>query len=140
MREFINTDKYGKLYIDRIFFESNFPIIFTCKNDAKEIFICVCCQHNNKGCKWLVGKTDAISIIQVLKNELTLRELVKNYSSDRISVDYIYTVYDSEYRIKYNNSDWDEDSVYLPKEDSYLFPDEGEFDDDILYYSNHMVN
>ena len=37
MQEFVNTEKYGKLYIDRILFESNFPIIFTCKNDADEI-------------------------------------------------------------------------------------------------------
>ena len=71
MQEFVNTEKYGKLYIDRILFESNFPIIFTCKNDADEIFICVCCQNNIKGCKWLVGKTDAINIIRMLKDELT---------------------------------------------------------------------
>ena len=89
MQEFVNTEKYGKLYIDRILFESNFPIIFTCKNDADEIFICVCCQNNIKGCKWLVGKTDAINIIRMLKDELTLRELVRGYSSGRISVDYI---------------------------------------------------
>ena len=126
-----NTEKYGKLYIDRILFESNFPIIFTCKNDADEIFICVCCQNNIKGCKWLVGKTDAINIIRMLKDELTLRELVRGYSSGRISVDYI----DGEYRVEYNNSDWNEDSIYLPKEDSYMFADEGEFADDISYYS-----
>ena len=47
MNEFVNTDKYGKLYIDRILFESGFPIIFTCKNDFNEIFICVCCQNNS---------------------------------------------------------------------------------------------
>ena len=81
MQEFVNTEKYGKLYIDRILFESNFPIIFTCKNDADEIFICVCCQNNIKGCKWLVGKTDAINIIRMLKDELTLRELVREYQS-----------------------------------------------------------
>ena len=131
MQEFVNTEKYGKLYIDRILFESNFPIIFTCKNDADEIFICVCCQNNIKGCKWLVGKTDAINIIRMLKDELTLRELVRGYSSGRISVDYI----DGEYRVEYNNSDWNEDSIYLPKEDSYMFADEGEFADDISYYS-----
>ena len=33
MKKFIKTDKYGELYIDRILFESYFPIIFTCKND-----------------------------------------------------------------------------------------------------------
>lgn len=38
MKEFIKLDKYGQLYIDRVLFESYFPIIFTCVNDNNEIF------------------------------------------------------------------------------------------------------
>ena len=132
MKEFIDIEKYGKLYIDRILFEANFPIIFTCKNDRGEIFICVCCQNNDKGRKWLVGKTDSISIIRMLKDEITIRETICAHSSGKISVDYI----DGEYRVEYNNSDWDEGSIYLPKEDSYMFAEEGEFDDDIAYFSS----
>ena len=131
MREFISTDKYGKLCIDRILFESYFPIIFTCKNEFDEIFICVCCQNNDKGCKWLVGKTDGTSVIQMLKDEITIREMLCEYSSGKISIDYV----NGEYRVEYNNSDWDEDSIYLPKNDSYMFAEEGEFDDDIAYFS-----
>ena len=132
MREFISTDKYGKLCVDRIFFKSYFPIIFTCKNESDDIFICVCCQNNDKGCKWLVGKTDGTSIIRMLKNKITIREMLCKYSSEKISVDYV----NGEYRIEYANSDWDEDSIYLPKEDSYMFAEEGEFDDDIAYFSS----
>lgn len=95
------------------------------------LYVCVVKIISN-GCKWLVGKTGAINIIRMLKDELTLRELVRGYSSGRISVDYI----DGEYRVEYNNSDWNEDSIYLPKEDSYMFADEGEFADDISYYSH----
>ena len=61
MQEFVNTEKYGKLYIDRILSESNFSIIFTCKNDGMMIFRRMCCQNNIKGCRWLVGKTDVIN-------------------------------------------------------------------------------
>ncbi len=131
MNEFVNTDKYGKLYIDRILFESGFPIIFTCKNDFNEIFICVCCQNNDKGCKWLVGKTDGMSMIRMLKDEITIRETICKCSSGRISVDYV----NGEYKIEYNNSDWNENSIYLHKDDSYMFAEEGEFDDDIAYFS-----
>ena len=54
----------------------------------------------------------------MLKDEFTLRELVRGYSSGRISVDYI----DGEYRVEYNNLDWNEDSILdWPKEDSYMF-------------------
>ena len=39
MKEFIKLEKYGHLYIDKVLFESYFPIIFTCVNDNKDIFI-----------------------------------------------------------------------------------------------------
>lgn len=48
MKKFIKLDSYGQLYIDKILFESYFPIIFTCVNDNKDIFISVCCQNNEK--------------------------------------------------------------------------------------------
>mgnify|MGYP004592008717 FL=1 len=55
---FYETQKYGKLYIDKILFETYLPILFTCKNDMNDIFICVCCQDNENGKKWLISETD----------------------------------------------------------------------------------
>lgn len=131
MKEFIKLDKYGQLYIDKVLFESYFPVIFTCVNDEKDIFIVVCCQNNEKGCKWLLGKTNGISIIKMLQDEITIRQLLLEYSAGKISVDYV----DSGYAVAYNNSDWDESSPYLPKEDSYMYAEDGEFEDEINYYS-----
>lgn len=131
MKRFIKINKYGDLYVDRILFESYFPIIFTCRDANNDIFICVCCQNNREGCKWLVGKTDKSSIIKMLKDEITIRDLLLNFSSEKISVDYI----DGKYVVSYRNSDWNEDSIYLPKKDSYMYVEEGEFDDDIIYFS-----
>lgn len=132
MKEFIKLDKYGQLYLDRVLFESYFPIIFTCINDNNEIFICVCCQNNEKGCKWLLGKTSGINVVRMLRDEITLRQLLVECSSGKISVDYIQ----NEYTIFYNNSDWDENSVYLPKTDSYMYAEDGEFEDEISYFSS----
>lgn len=132
MEEFISIEKYGKLYIDRILFESYIPIIFTCKNDNDEIFICVCCQNNEKGCKWLIGVTNGLSIVRMLKDEITIRELLLEFSSGQISVDYVNGIYE----VAYHNSDWDKESIYLPKEDSYMFAEDGEFDEDIIYFSS----
>lgn len=115
MKEFIKLDKYGQLYIDKILFESYFPIIFTCKNDKEDIFICVCCQNNEKGCKWLIGKTNGINVAKMLQDKITVRQLLLEYSIGKISVDYV----ENKYSEHYDNSDWDENSSYLPKEDSY---------------------
>lgn len=133
MKKFIELDKYGQLYIDKVLFESYFPIIFTCVNDKKDIFISVCCQNNEKGCKWLLGKTDGISIVSMLQDKITIRELLLKHSSGRISVEYVKS---TGYIVAYDNSDWDENSPYLPKEDSYMFAEDGEFEDEINYFSS----
>lgn len=138
MKEFIRLDKYGQLYIDKVLFESYYPIVFTCVNEEKNVFICVCCQNNAKRCKWLLGKTNGISIARMLRNEITIRQLLLEYSSEKISVDYD----GNGYVISYNNSDWDERSPYLPKEDSYMYAEKGEFDDEIDYFlsiHNHEI-
>lgn len=132
MKEFIKLNKYGLLYMDKILFESYFPIIFTCINDTKDIFICVCCQNNENGCKWLLGKTDGSSIVKMLRDEITIRQLLLEYSIEKISVSYV----ENEYAIDYNSADWNEDSSYLPKEDSYMYAEEGEFEEEISYFSS----
>lgn len=131
MKEFIKLDKYGQLYIDKILFESYFPIIFTCINDNQDIFISVCCQNNEKGCKWLLGKTDGTSMANMLRDKMTIRQLLLEHSEGKISVD--YTKKDG-YTVAYDNSDWAADSLYLPKEDSYMYADDEEFEDEIAYF------
>ena len=86
MKKFIELEKYGKLYVDKVLFETYFPVIFTCLNDNKDVFICVCCQNNEKGCKWLVGKTNGISIMKMLQNQMTIRQLLLDFSSERIQL------------------------------------------------------
>lgn len=130
MKKFIKLDRYGQLYIDKILFESYFPIIFTCINDNKDIFISVCCQNNEKGCKWLLGKTNAKSIVQMLQDNITVRQLLLEHSIGKISVSFV----GNEYIVAYNNSDWDEDSSYLPKIDSYMYAEDGEFKEEIDYF------
>lgn len=138
MKKFIKLDRYGQLYIDKILFESYFPIIFTCVNDNKDIFISVCCQNNEKGCKWLLGKTNGKSIVRMLQDEITIRQLLLEHSLGKISVNFV----ENKYIVDYNNSDWDEDSSYLPKIDSYMYAEAGEFEDEIDYFLslNHSMS
>lgn len=130
MQKFVKINNDIQLYIDKIFLQSYFPIIFTCKDDKNNIYMCVCCQNNEKGIKWLVGKTDAKSIIKVLKNEITILEALLHNSTKYISITYI----NGKYNIEYDNSDWNKNSKNLPKKDSYIYADEGEFDEEIKYF------
>jgi hypothetical protein len=133
MKKFIETDEYGSLYIDRVIFESYYPIIFTCENGVKDLFIVVCCQNNESGCKWLMGKTRGESVVRMLKDELTVRQLLKEHSTGEMTIDYI----DGKYTLSRGGSEWSENSAYLPKENSYICAENGEFDEEIKYFSSY---
>lgn len=130
MKEFINTDRYGKFYYDKILFEAQYPIIFSCKNEYGEIFIGVCCQYNEQAHRWLLGKTEPTNIVRVLRDEMTIRELLTEYCSKRMSVAYM----NGAYVMDYHSDDWEKDSIYLPKKDSYMWAEPGEFDEEIEYF------
>lgn len=130
MKEFINTDRYGKFYYDKILFEAQYPIIFSCKNEYGEIFIGVCCQYNEQAHRWLLGKTEPTNIVRVLRDEMTIRDLLTEYCSKRMSVAYM----NGAYVMDYHSDDWEKDSIYLPKKDSYMWAEPGEFDEEIEYF------
>ena len=114
MKQFIKTEKNGILMIDRVLFESFYPI---------------CCQNNKNGIKWLIGKTEAIHIVKMLKDEISIRELFLKYTSVKILEEYQNEQYHTMYV-----DEWEKYSVLLPKEDSYIDAESGEFDDDIKYF------
>lgn len=132
MKEFIVLEKYGQLYIDKVLFETYFPIIFTCVNEKRDVFIVVCCQNNEKGCKWLLGRTSAASVVKMLQDKMTVRQLLLNCSSEKVTVDRV----EDGYKIAYHGAEWEENSPYLPKEDSYMYAEEGEFAEEIQYFSS----
>ena len=135
MEKFVKINRYGQLYIDKVIFESTFPIVFSCLNDNKDVFIVVCCKRNKDEIKWLAGKTDGHSICRMLKDEITVRQLLVNESEGRITINYSNDCYSCEF----DNEDWKENSIFLPKEDSYMYADEGEFDEEIRYFSSLEV-
>ena len=67
----------------------------------------------------------------MLQDKITIQQLLLEHSEGKISVDYAEK---AGYVVAYNNSDWDVDSSYLPKKDSYMYAGEGEFEDEINYF------
>ena len=68
MKPFMKIDKLGELRIDVVLFESYYPILFTCLNENNDLFLCVCCQSNKEGRKWLITKTTPNIVVKVLKD------------------------------------------------------------------------
>ncbi len=131
MNEFIKVEKYGQLWIDRIIFEASYPILFICVNEKSELFICVCCQNNDKGKKWLVSKTSSATIVKMLKDEIPIRDAFLENSDCRITINR----YNGKTDIRFDDeNDWSENSIYLPKKGERLEAEPDEFCEEIAYY------
>ncbi len=123
-KKFLSTEKYGELYIEKVFFESYYPIIFSCVNRQRDLFLVVCSQNDRSGIKWLIPRTSPEDIIQLLSNKITIRNLLLK-AADKFSIDY----QKGKYIINESTTDFDEDSLYLPAEDSFMEAEDGEFDE-----------
>ncbi len=136
MKEFVKINGVGMLYIDKVLVESNYPILFICKNKNEDLFLCSCCQNNLNGKKWLITKTNPEIILKILKDEITLRESFFVYEDVR------FTVFSDNSKMGVVESKLDEwsfeSSIYLPDKEEYMEVEEGEFEDEIIYYESML--
>ncbi len=132
MNKFISIEPEGQLFFDKIIFETYIPILFVCTNEQKELFLCICCQDNEKGKKWLISRTSPSMIVDMLKDKITIRDTLLNEEAVRVSADLI----DGKLNIERNNSDWNEESIFLPKKGAYIDAEPEEYNEEIEYYSN----
>ncbi len=137
--EFMEIKDLGCLKFDKILFESYYPILFTCKNEKEQLFLCSCCQKNKKGTKWLITETKPEIIIKILTDKITLRNGFLSNKNSQITV---FINSSSEKVINKNDPiDWDEEiSIYLPDKDEYMDVEDGEFKEEIEYYNNLVKN
>lgn len=134
MKEFMEIDGLGKLKINVVLFESYYPVLFTCENEKRELFLCVCCQSNKQGRKWMITKTNPKIIIDMLNNKIMLRKAFLKFPDVQI------TVLEQDGKITIQRNDevgWNYDqSRDLPDKDEYMDSEDGEFDEEISYYKS----
>jgi len=126
--------KMGRLYFDKILFESNYPVLFTCRDMNMSIYLCVCHSASGGLRKWLMTRVEAVTVISLLKDEITIREAF--ISGDNVK--YSVHLEDNTYHVDENNVfEWDEqNSSCLPSEGEYMDAEEGEYDEIIEYYAD----
>lgn len=136
MKDFMTIDGLGSLKIDVVLFESYYPILFTCINEKKESFLCVCCQSNSQGRRWMITKTTPKVVIKMLNNKIMLRKAFLEFPKIQITV---LEQGGSISIIKNDEAEWDYDSSKsLPDKDEYMDSEEGEFEEEISYYKSLM--
>ena len=134
MNVFYEIPSLGNLVIDQVIFETYYPIIFTCMNEKKDLFLCVCCCANESGKKWLITKTKPQVLVDMLRDRITVRDAFLKYPDVQVtvidSINKKEPIFDFE-----NKSDWDaQSSTSLPDVGEYLEAEDGEFDEEIAYY------
>lgn len=134
MKEFITTSKLGSLFYDKILFEGSYPILFTLKDKFDEVYICVCHHMDANRTCWLLAKSSPSDVIMLLTNKITIRKVFLLHRDVRYSI--VKT--GKQISIEENTyNEWNEDSIYLP-DDVYMDAEDGEFEEEILYYSKFL--
>ena len=137
MNKIFDFKETGVLEIDKVFFESYYPILFTCKNDKNDLFLCVCCQADSSIKKWLLTTVSAETILKLLSNEITIRDSFLTNNGNKYSIIFKNKKYNLEVD---NTKDWDpEKSIDLPTTGEYLDAEGDEYLDEIEYYKNYKI-
>lgn len=137
---FIKDKKLGEfeLEYDKVFLETNEPVLFTCINKNNEIFLGLLCSIEKNEKKWLLTKSSPEIIIGVLNDEITLRDAFLVFPEVQVSI----IDNGTEYKVYYNSfEDWDnESSIYLPDSEEFMEAEDGEFDNEIEYFRAMLID
>jgi hypothetical protein len=114
------------LYEDLILIDNIYPVLFTCVDDLENTYLCSCYFADPSKILWLVTKTDLESVIDLLINKVTIREL---FESDELWE--ICKSKNEEIQVKRIEDCKNFDENAFPAEGEYMDADTGEFEEEI---------
>lgn len=133
---FKNVPKIGNLILDYIFVENGYPILFVCKTEENDLYICLCREIYGRQ-KWVISEINLNILEKLIQNKISVYDAFKKHegkaalifwSREKTSED--YTVFSSCKDIE------DKD---LPDKDFYL-DDEGESEGYLQQVKNRIDN
>lgn len=78
---------FENLKMDTVLFESKYPVLFTCTIN-EDVYLFICCMVNRQFVNWICTKTDYKTLIQLLKNEVTIRNAFLSVTDEKIIINY----------------------------------------------------
>ena len=76
---------FQDIKMDKILFESSYPILFTCI-EHRNIYLFICCVNNSDETKWIGTKTSYPNLIELLTNEITIRDAFANVTDKKFLI------------------------------------------------------
>ena len=125
---------FSGIVLDKILFESKYPVMFTCKKD-NDIYLFICCMVNADIVEWIGTRTDYDTLIGLLENKITIRDAFLN-------------VTDKKYLVKYDGlkvsyTETKAESIpdkLLPSAGEYMDAEEGEYAEEIKIFESRNKN
>lgn len=121
---------FKDIEMDKILFESFYPVMFTCvQND--DIFLFICCYYDSTEIKWIGTETSYPNLIDLLTDKITIREAFTNITTEKFLIikNVNGIVFD-----KIQCEDFPQN--LLPTEGEFMDVDPGEFDEEIDCFKN----
>ena len=131
----IEIENFGKLKIEKIILEANYPVLYISKNEFGERFICACYYNVGMTKKILISQVTPEIIIKMLKDEIPLGTAFVLFEGKRIR----YEIENGKRSIYNEKKDWDiENSEVLPAKGEYIESEEDEFIEEIEFYESKI--
>ena len=97
---FSKVPRFKNISLDKVLFESKYPVMFTCKND-NDIYLFICCLVNSNSIKWIGTKTNYDILIAMLENKVTIHNAFLSVTDEKIVIEYnsdkvIYSILKSD--------------------------------------------
>lgn len=122
---FKNLTEFGNLYIDYDIIYYDCSILFTCVDDNKNLFLCMCTDILIEQ-KWILVPTTKHIIINLLQNKTSVLESLKQSRNKHYIITFnIINKKESITEIEFSNIN----PTDLPADDFYIEPENGEFDE-----------
>ena len=122
---FKNLTEFGNLYIDYYIIYYDCSILFTCIDDNKNLFLCMCTDILIEQ-KWILVPTTKHIIINLLQNKISVLESLKQSRNKHYIITFnIINKKESITEIEFSNIN----PTDLPENDFYIEPENGEFDE-----------
>ena len=125
---------FRSIVLDKILFESKYPVMFTCKNN-KDVYLFICCLTTANKVEWIGTKTTYDNLIRLLENKITIRDAFLNITEDKIIID--YNGKNVEYRIEKRSNIPDN---LLPTADEYMDAEDDEYAEEIAAFRKRNTN
>ena len=78
---------FREITLDKILFESKYPVMFTCKNND-DIYLFICCKVSVEKVVRIGTKTDYDTLVGLLENKLTIRDAFLGVTAIKQLVEY----------------------------------------------------